>query len=91
MLPLPGHSWDMIGFRSKDGVVYLADCLSNAETMEKYQINFLVDVQAYLDTLEAVKKIDAALFIPSHAEPVEDIAPLAQLNIDKVMRSRTGS
>ena len=58
--------------------------LSSPQTLEKYQINFLVDVQAYLDTLEAVQKMDAALFIPSHAEPAEDIAPLAQLNIDKV-------
>ncbi len=84
LIPLPGHSWDMAGFRSEDGVVYLADCLSSPQTLEKYQINFLVDVQAYLDTLEAVQKMDAALFIPSHAEPAEDIAPLAQLNIDKV-------
>lgn len=83
-LPLPGHSWDMVGFRTADDVVFLADCLSGKETLEKYQISFLTDVQAYLDTLHAVKEMKASLFIPSHAEPTEDIAPLAQLNIDKV-------
>ena len=28
--------------------------------------------------------MQATLFVPSHAEPTTDIAPLAQLNIDKV-------
>ncbi len=83
-IPLPGHSWGMVGFRSGDGVVYLADCLSSRETLEKYQVSFLVDVQAYLDTLEAVQRMEAKLFIPSHAEPTDDIIPLAQYNIRKV-------
>ena len=82
--PLPGHSWDMVGFRTADDVVYLADCLSSQETLEKYQINFLVDVQAYLETLEGVKGMQAKLFIPAHADATENIAPLAQKNIDKV-------
>lgn len=81
---LPGHSWDMVGFRTEDGTVFLADCLSGKETLDKYQISFLTDVQAYLDTLQTVKEMKASLFIPSHAGPTEDIAPLAQLNIDKV-------
>lgn len=84
MIPLPGHSWDMVGFRSQDGVVYLADCLSSEATLEKYQISYLVDVQVYLDTLEAVRHMKAKVFVPSHAEPSEDIAPLAEYNIRKV-------
>ena len=84
MIPLPGHSWDMTGFRTQDGAVYLADCLSSAETLEKYRIGFLVDVQKYLDTLEAVRKLEGKLFIPAHAEPAEDIGPLAELNIRAV-------
>ena len=84
MIPLPGHSWDMMGFRSSDRVVYLADCLSSRETLDKYQISFLVDVQAYLETLEEVCHMEADLFIPSHADPTDDIVPLAQYNIHKV-------
>ncbi len=83
-IPLPGHSWDMAGFRTRDGVVYLADCLSGEATLAKYQISFLVDVEAYLNTLEAMKAMDGRLFIPTHADAVADIAPLAQRNIDKV-------
>ena len=82
---LPGHSWDMAGFRTTDDVVFLADCLSSRETLEKYQISFLVDVQAYLSTLDMVSDMQARLFIPSHAEATEDISALAQFNKAKVM------
>ena len=68
MMPLPGHSFDMVGFRTQDDIVYLADCLASAETLKKYQISFIVDVEAYLSTLEAVKAMKARLFIPAHAE-----------------------
>lgn len=83
-IPLPGHYFDMVGFRTPDQVVYLADCLSSKEILDKYQIGFLYDVEQYLQTLEKVKTIQAKLFIPSHAAPTEDIRELAQYNIDKV-------
>ncbi len=84
LLPLPGHSWDMVGFRTADQVVYLADCLSSEETLEKYQINFVYDVAEYVRTLEQVREMQAALFVPAHAAATEDIAGLAQKNLDKV-------
>ena len=84
ILSLPGHSWNMVGFRTKDDIVYLADCLSSEATLKKYQISFLVDVQAYLLTLKSVQEMKAKLFIPSHAEPTSNIAPLAKLNMEKV-------
>ncbi len=84
MIPLPGHFFDMAGFRTPDNVVYLADCLSSRETLDKYQIGFIYDVGAYIKTLEMVKTLSARLFIPAHAAATADIAPLAQYNMDKV-------
>ena len=84
LIPLPGHFFDMVGFRTPDDVVYLADCLSSRETLEKYQIGFIYDVAAYLDTLERVKSLSARMFVPAHAAATEEIAPLAQENIRKV-------
>lgn len=83
-IALPGHFFDMTGFRTPDDVVYLADCLSSRETLDKYQIGFIYDVEAYLSTLKMVKTLKAKTFVPSHAEATNDIAPLAQYNIDKV-------
>lgn len=83
IIRLSGHFFDMVGFRNADNAVYLADCLSSKETLEKYQISFIYDVAAYIDTLEMVKKLEAKIFVPAHAEATENIAPLAQLNINK--------
>lgn len=84
MIPLPGHFFDMVGYRSNDDVVFLADCLASKETLEKYQITFVYDVATYLNTLEMVKTMQAKMFVPAHTEATDDIAPLAQFNIDKV-------
>ncbi len=84
MLPLPGHFFDMVGFRTPDDTLYLADCLSSKETLDKYRIGFLYDVAAYLDTLERVKGMTAKTFVPAHAAACGDISALVQYNIDKV-------
>lgn len=84
LIPLPGHFFDMTGFRTPDDIVYLADCLSSRETLDKYQIGFIYDIEAYLNTLEMVKSMTAKLFVPAHADATEDISELAQYNIDKV-------
>ena len=85
-IPLPGHFFDMVGFRTPDDVVFLADCLSSRETLEKYRIGFIYDVAAYLDTLEKVKTMQGRIFVPSHAAVCEQIAELAQFNIDTVLQ-----
>ena len=84
IIPLPGHFFDMIGIRTPDDVVYLADCLSSKETLDKYQIGFIYDVGAYITTLEKVKRMQAKMFVPAHTEAAENIAELAQYNLDKV-------
>ncbi|MBE6763560.1 MAG: MBL fold metallo-hydrolase [Ruminococcaceae bacterium] len=83
VIPLAGHTPDMVGFRVDD-VIFLADCLSSEQTLEKYRIGVLWDVTAYQQTLEAVKTMHASLFVPSHAQPTADIVPLAQYNLDAV-------
>jgi len=85
LIPLPGHCFDMAGLRTPDDTVFLGDCLSGKETLEKYRIGFLYDVKAYLETLEAVKGLSARMFVPSHADAAEDISDLAQYNIDTVL------
>ena len=84
-IPLPGHFFDMVGYRTPDDVVFLADCLSSEATLSKYGVTFLYDVAAYLRTLEQVAQMQAALFVPAHAEATADIAPLAMLNHAQVL------
>lgn len=85
MIPLPGHCFDMVGFQTKDNVVYLADCVSSKVILEKYPISYLFDVGQSLETLRYVSELKAAMFVPSHTDAIEDIRPLAELNIKKIM------
>lgn len=84
VIPLKGHFFDMAGFRTPDGVVFLADCLSSKETLDKYRIGFIYDVAEYLKTLETVKTLKAKTFVPAHAPAADDISELAEYNIQKV-------
>lgn len=84
IIPLKGHFFDMVGFRTPDDVVFLADCLSSRETLDKYRIGFIYDVAEYLKTLEFVKTIEAKTFVPSHAPAADDISELADYNIQVV-------
>ena len=84
LIELPGHCFDMVGFRTPDDIVFLADCLSSRETLEKYRVGFICDVQAYIGSLERVMELGAAAFVPAHAEVCGDIRELAQYNIDTV-------
>ena len=80
---LPGHFWDMIGVKTPDDVYFLADCIFGENTVNKYHISFFYDIAAQFETLDMVEKLEGKLFIPAHAEPMEDVKPLVKLNRDK--------
>ncbi len=84
LVPLPGHFFDMVGVRTPDNTVFLADCVSSPSVLEKYGVTFIYDVAQYLATLDYIETIDAAVFVPSHADVTTDIRPLAALNRAKV-------
>ncbi len=84
VIPLPGHFFDMIGIRTPDNTVFLADCISSASTLEKYQISFIYDVEAYLKTLDKVEAMQADIFVPAHSEAAKDIKDTVCLNRNKV-------
>lgn len=86
MIDLPGHSHEMVGFRTEDDVVFLADALASPQAIEKYKLMFLYDPENYVKTLESIKTMDAKLFVPSHAEVTDDIVPAAQYNIDETLK-----
>ena len=80
VLDLAGHSLQMVGLRTPDDVVFLGDCVSAEQTLEKYKVTYLYDVAGYLKTLEYVETLTAKLFIPSHTQPAEDMSHLCQVN-----------
>lgn len=88
LLDLPGHCFEMAGFLTPDGTAYIADSVSSAETLEKYGVGYLWDLDASIRTLEELPEIGAARYVPSHAPVTEDIRPLAALNRDRLLALR---
>ena len=88
IIPLPGHSFDMIGVRTPDDVVFLADAILSKKTWDDYKLPFFHNVNDTLKTLSDIQNINAKLFVPSHDEPLEDISELAQYNIKSLRHKK---
>lgn len=84
IIPLKGHFFDMIGIKTPDNIIFLADSVFGEDTVEKYHIFFIYDVKEYLNTLDKIDNLDADFFIPSHAPVYEDISPLTKINREKI-------
>ncbi len=65
-------------------MVFLADCISSRETLDKYAVSFIYDVGAYLETLDMVEQMEAAVFVPAHADASADVKELVRYNREKV-------
>ncbi len=82
--PLEGHFIQMIGVKTPDGVLFLADSLFSAETISKYGLTVKSDIEKSLNTYSLLEKFSARLFIPSHTTPAEDISDLIRVNRENV-------
>lgn len=79
-IALPGHYIDMVGFRTPDDVVFLADSLFSEAILSKYGFVVCCDVAGQLATLDRLENLEASFFVPCHAQPAEDIRALVAAN-----------
>jgi len=80
IIALPGHFLDMVGVRTPDGTVFLADSVAGQPTLEKYKFTFIYDVAQFLKTLDMIDTLEGKVFVPSHADAVEDVRKLTDVN-----------
>ena len=85
ILPLAGHAADQVGYATADGVYFIADSVVSRDQLDRLNVTYIYDIAEYLSALDRLEKMDAKLFIASHAEPVEDIRPLAEANRAKTL------
>lgn len=79
---LKGHSFDMIGIKTSDNVYFIGDSLFNENTINKYHISFLNNVEDFISSLDKLSELNG-VFVPSHGEVLNDITSLIKLNKDK--------
>ena len=85
LISLKGHFFDMIGIKTSDNVCFLGDSLFSEETITKYNIFFLYDVKAYLETLDKLNQLDCDMYVPSHCEVSSNISNLIEGNREKIL------
>ncbi len=88
IISLPGHSFDMIGVRTPNDVVFLSDSILSKKTWDEYKLPFFYSVNESLQTLKDIQNIKAKLFIPAHNEPLDDICELAEYNIKSMKHKK---
>jgi glyoxylase-like metal-dependent hydrolase (beta-lactamase superfamily II) len=88
-MPLPGHYFEMIGVRTPDDVVFLADSLFSEQIIRKYHLFFLYDIQGHFETLAQLATLKAATYIPSHSAPTTDLTALLEANTGSIQASLT--
>lgn len=81
---LKGHFFDMIGIKTSDNIVFLADALFSEDTITKYHLFYIYDIKEYLNTLDYLETLDANLYIPSHSVATNDISSLIKINRNKI-------
>lgn len=86
VIPLPGHALNQMGV-AVDGVLFCADAVFPAETLEKHKVIFCADMDAALGTLERLPAMPYARFAPGHGPAYaagEEIAAACRANRERL-------
>lgn len=81
VLSLPGHAASHLGFVTPDGVAYLADSVFSMDQLKAGRLIYMLCWSETLKTLEKVKKFQYDTYILAHYGVVDEIASLAEENI----------
>lgn len=84
-VPLPGHSFDMVGVlaTSADGkkVFYAGDGIFGRSMLKRFWTPFVVDVKSFKESLLRIAKVNADFFVPSHGDIYDEVDELSELNL----------
>ena len=86
VIKLNGHTEEQIGIITPEKVCFLGDSVFSCETMKKYSIPYLYDIETSINTLNSIKDIDADYFVLGHGENIVDKSNLISL-VDKNLKN----
>mgnify|MGYP000122313951 CR=1 FL=1 len=64
-VPLPGHTFGQIGFYA-EGVLHAGDALFGEKVLKKYGVPYLMDVDAFLESLERIRSLEPEMLVMGH-------------------------
>lgn len=86
LLDVSGHAHIQFAVRVRD-VLFASDAVFGAAILQKYPLQFMVDVQHVREAIEAVRFSDARVTLPGHGEPISDVDALCDANIKALERA----
>lgn len=89
LISLPGHTLNMVGIKTSDGVWFTADSVLAKETFEGYKIPFFLLINQSIETAETVAELKGNYYVPAHAVPGESIRELALYNADALRKIKS--
>ncbi len=90
VVPLPGHALNQMGV-AVDDVLFCADAVFPAETLEKHKLIFCADMDAAQETLERLPEMLYARFAPGHGPAYatgEEITAICRANRERLEQIR---
>lgn len=82
---LSGHSLGQIGVITSDGVCFCGDSYTSKKILNKYAIQYVYDINVYLQTLEMLKTTDYKYYVPSHGEIEKSCKNTININIENIV------
>ncbi len=83
IIPLPGHATNQIGIGADD-VLFCADSIFSEDVLKRHKVPFYVDIDKTRETLRFLRDSRYKFYVPSHAEPRESLAELADANLEAI-------
>lgn len=87
IINLGGHTIDLIGIITREKVCFLGDSIFSPETLKKYSLPYLYDVDMEEKTLNKIREIDADYFVISHSDRAvekEEILKIVDSNLSNI-------
>jgi glyoxylase-like metal-dependent hydrolase (beta-lactamase superfamily II) len=88
LLPLKGHSPNMYGLITPDGIAYLGDALISEAMIEKHPLIFTYNVGEHLKSIERLRNLEANGYVIAHGGVYDHIDHLCDANMEVLVRTQ---
>ena len=86
LIDVSGHAHIQFAVRVGD-VLFAADAVFGAAILQKYPLQFMVDVQHVREAIDVVRVANARVTLPGHGRPTSDVAGLCDANLVALERA----
>lgn len=88
LLPLKGHSPNMYGIITPDGIAYLGDALISESMIEKHPLIFTYDVGEHMKSIESLRTLEANGYVLAHGGLYDHLDHLLDANMEVLLRTQ---